>query len=444
MGKKRSLDEIKKKISDGSAVIMTAQELCQIAQTGKKISFDEVDVVTTATKGLMSGTSAIIAFRIGEPKEFVKVESLSMNDIPCYVGPCPNETLGLVDLIVYATDKSKSDPTYGAGHLLRDLVEHKPVKIKARTIEGKKIEKILTIDDIYFAKMLGIRHAFKNYNAFINPSRDPVKSIFTVVDMAPNLSEISFCGVGAINPLENDPNFDVIGIGSPVLVNGALGYVIGSGTRSSQERPNLMTIASLFDMKPEYMGGFKTAMGPEVICTIAAAIPILNEEIFNNLKMTDDKVPLNLVDIVGRNVITTLDYGQVWGKKSIDLVIKTKENFKNSHCEKCELKSDCPAEKNCPTEAFSIESGINRLLCFNCGTCVWACPKGVAVGRLGQIEYEGKKIPIRLRQSDRNGAIRLMNELKVQIIRGEFPLSLAISKPVIFTEKMEDEREKSS
>ena len=441
MGKKRSLEEIKKKISNGSAVIMTAQELCQIAQSGKKISFDDVDVVTTATKGLMSGTSAILAFRIGNPKEFIKVKKLSMNDIPCYVGPCPNETLGLVDLIIYATDKSESDPNYGAGHLLRDLVEKKPVKIKALTIEGKHIEKTLTIDDIYFAKMLGIRHAFKNYNAFINPSKEPVKSIFTVVDMAPNLSEISFCGVGAINPLENDPNFDVIGIGTPVLVNGAHGHVIGSGTRSSQERPNLMTVASLFDMKPEYMGGFKTAMGPEVICTIAAAIPILNEQIFNNLKMTDVKVPLNLVDIVGRKVIATVDYGQVWGKKSIDLVIKTKENYKEIHCDNCELKSECPAEKQCPTEAFSIKSGIDRLLCFNCGTCIWACPKGVAEGRLGQIEWNGKKIPVRLRQSDRNGAIRLMNELKVQIIRGEFSIALPTSKPKIYTEKLEDERE---
>jgi ferredoxin-like protein FixX len=205
-----------------------------------------------------------------------------------------------------------------------------------------------------------------------------------------------------------------------------------------------MTLASLFDMKPEYMGGFKTARGPEVICTIAAAIPILNEEIFNNLKMTDDNVPLNLVDIVGRKVITTLDYGQVWGKKSIDLVIKTKENFQQIHCKHCELNEDCPAERLCPTDAFSTKSGIDRLKCFNCGTCVWTCPKGAAIGSLGQIEWNGKKIPVRLRQSDRNGAIRLMNELKAKLIRGEFPLALPTSKPDIFTEKLEDEREKGN
>jgi putative methanogenesis marker 16 metalloprotein len=444
MGKKRSIEDIKEKIADGSAIILTAQELCQIAQSGKKISFDEVDVVTTATKGLMSGTSAVLAFRIGKPKEFVKVKNLSMNNIPCYVGPCPNETLGLVDLIIYATDTSELDPSYGAGHLLRDLVEGKQVKIHATTINGKIIDKNITIDDIYYAKMLGIRHAFKNYNAFTNPSSDPVKSIFTVIDMEPNMSEISVCGVGALNPLENDPNFDAIGVGSPILVNGALGYIIGSGTRSSKERPNLMTIASLFEMKPEYMGGFKTAMGPEVICTIAAAIPILNEKIFNNLKMTDRKVPLNIVDIVGRKVMTTVDYSQVWGKKSIDVVIKTKENFQQIHCKNCEVQETCPAEIHCPTDAFSAKTGINRSLCFNCGTCIWTCIKGAVVGRLGEIEWKGKKIPIRLRQSDRNGAIRLMNELKTRIIQGKFPICLPTAKPEIFTEKIEDERESAS
>ncbi|TFH29225.1 MAG: hypothetical protein E4G98_04215 [Promethearchaeota archaeon] len=35
-------------------------------------------------------------------------------------------------------------------------------------------------------------------------------------------------GVGALNPLENDPNFETMGIGSPILVNGAQWYVLGT------------------------------------------------------------------------------------------------------------------------------------------------------------------------------------------------------------------------
>ncbi|MCP4760914.1 MAG: methanogenesis marker 16 metalloprotein [archaeon] len=439
MPKERTIEEIKNKISDGSAVVMTAQEICMMVQSGKKLNFEDVDVVTTATKGLMSGTSAIMAFRIGEPGEFIKVKELTMNDIQCYVGPCPNETLGLVDLILYATDVSKTNPKYGAGHLLRDLVEGKSIKIRA-IVEGKttEIEKTLTINDIYFAQVMGIRHAFKNYNAFVNPSEKPYKSIFTVIDLEPNSTELTFCGVGAVNPLENDPKFEILGEGSPILVNGALGHIIGAGTRSSQQRPNIMTIAPLFDMKPEYMGGFITARGPEVICSIAAAIPILDEKIFNNLKLADKNVKLNVVDIVGRKVLEVVDYGQVW-KRNLD--INVTPFFKNKFCDNCELITKCPVEIHCPTFAFKINFGIDETKCFNCGTCLKECPKGAFLGDLGEVKLKDKTIPVTLRQSDRKGAVKLMNQLKDMIIKGEFPINKPVAKPKIYIEKTEEKRE---
>jgi putative methanogenesis marker 16 metalloprotein len=430
--KQRSLDEIKKKISDGSAVVMTAQELCQLTQTGKKISFDDVDVVTTATKGLMSGTSCIMAFRVGEPGQFSRVKKLTMNDIECHVGPCPNEYLGLVDLIIYATDHSESNPKYGAGHLLRELVEGKPVEVKCTTVEGSKITKKITIQDIYFAKMLGIRHAFRNYNSFINPSDKPIKSIFTVLDLQGNNSQITFCGCGPLNPLENDVNMDVIGIGTPVLINGAIGHVIGAGTRATPDRPNLMTITDLYDMNPEYMGGFVTSCGPEVIVSIGVALPIINEQVFNNLKLTDKNVPLNIVDIVGRKPLAKIDYGQVWKR---NIIVNLKEGYRNAYCNKCESKSKCPVEEYCPTNAFSIQKGIDRTYCFNCGTCIRICSKMAFNGDLGSVEFNGKQVPITLRQSDRSGAIKLMNELKKKVQSGEFPLILPVAKPKIRLEK---------
>ena len=65
-------------------------------------------------------------------------------------------------------------------------------------------------------------------------------------------------------------------------MNGALGFIIDHGTRSSKERPNLMSLADMQEMDPFYMGGFRTSVGPEPINTWAIAIPILNEKIFNN------------------------------------------------------------------------------------------------------------------------------------------------------------------
>jgi putative methanogenesis marker 16 metalloprotein len=436
MGKARTIEEINQKIMDGTALVMTAQELCAFTQKGKKITFDDVDVVTTATKGIMSGTSCIMALRVAEPRKYLKFKSLSMNDIPCYVGPCPNEYLGLIDLIIYATDVSLTNPNYGAGHLLRDLVEKKSVHIKAHSVEETDIEKDVTLDDIYFAQVMGIRHAFKNYNAFLNPNDFVVnKSIFTVIPMQPGEKEISFCGCGVVNPLENDPEFDVLGIGSPVLVNGSIGYIIGSGTRSSPSRPNLMTIASLFDMKPKYMGGFVTSNGPEVICSIAAAIPIINERVFNHLKMLDQNVPLNICDIVGRKVLETQDYGQVW--KENNFVVNVTPFYKKKICSKCEHNHHCPVEKMCPTNAFTMDKGIDESKCFNCGTCIRICSQKAFFGDLGELAYTSKKVPVKLRQSDRNGAIQLMDELKDLILKGKYPIVLPTAKPVIYTEKTE-------
>jgi putative methanogenesis marker 16 metalloprotein len=444
--KSRSIEDIKQKIMDGTAVVMTVEELIQDVAKGKEVGFDDVDVITTATKGLMSGTSAIMALRVSEPKIFKKAKSISMNDIDCYVGPCPNETLGLVDLILNATDHSKSDPYYGAGHLLRELVENKPVHIKVVTDEDKIIEKDITIDDIYFANIMGIRHAFKNYNAFVNPSEKKIKSIFTVMGLEPNESEITICGTGAVNPLANDPQMDILGVGSPILMNGSLGQIIGCGTRSSPTRPNLMTMAPLFDMHPKYMGGFITGFGPEVIVSIAAAIPILNETIWENVRKSDSQCILNVVDIVGRTVLNKSHYGEAWHKNYC-------MKYRKSHCVQCEEKVEgkevmtCPVEQYCPTHAFSLKGdggrkvGIDRNKCFNCGTCIKLCPHGAFECNLGELTVGNKKIPITLRQSDRHGAIDLMKDLKKLIIEGKFPIRLPHEKPVIYEEKIETQRE---
>ncbi len=61
---------------------MTADELCNLIRQDKEISIKDVDVVTTATKGLMSGTIAILSFRVSEAAIFKKAKELYLNDVP--------------------------------------------------------------------------------------------------------------------------------------------------------------------------------------------------------------------------------------------------------------------------------------------------------------------------------------------------------------------------
>ena len=269
----RTLDEINDRIASGNAVVLTAREVESLIADDWDKEVKEVDVVTTGTMGLMSGTYALLSFpiaRAGAHRRFVKA---SINGVPINIGPCPNENLGLVDCIVFGTSRSLENPRYGGGHLFRDLVEGKEVHIEALSDRDEEVEAVISIDDMPTARLMSSRNLFRNYRAFVNPSNKEVRSIFHCLPFPPNYGGLNFSGCGHLNPIQNDPDLCCIGIGTRLLFNGGEGFVTGSGTRSSPESPNLMTVAELKGMDPALMGGFQTAEGPECIASYAVPNP---------------------------------------------------------------------------------------------------------------------------------------------------------------------------
>ncbi|MFX0000723.1 MAG: ferredoxin, partial [Candidatus Hermodarchaeota archaeon] len=69
----------------------------------------------------------------------------------------------------------------------------------------------------------------------------------------------------------------------------------------------------------------------------------------------------------------------------------------------------------------------DRSRCFNCGNCTHLCPEAFELD-LKKVNFEGNEVPIVLRQSDRHGAIKLAEQLKTMILKGDFPLKKPISK----------------
>ncbi|MFW9772300.1 MAG: methanogenesis marker 16 metalloprotein [Candidatus Thorarchaeota archaeon] len=421
MIKRRKLSEVRKKIENGTAVVLTVQELIDQISDGENIQFDDVDVVTTATKGLMSGIMGIFSFRLTPPRTIRKFKELSMNGIPCFPGPCPNEYLGIVDLIVYGTAQSKTMEDYCGGSLFRELVEGKNIEVVAKSTEDKKIKKEITLDDMQFAKLMGTRQSIKNYNAMINCETYEVDTIFSCLPFRPNKTQLTFSGCGALNPFQNDPDFQSFGVGSPLLVNGNIGYLMGPGTRNYIAKPNMMTITPLKGMKPEFMGAFKTSYGLEPICSLSIPIPILNEDIFNKIIKSDNDVKLAILSLVGREKVGEISYGDVWDNNF-------RMKFNPEVCKKCK---ECDIIGKCPTSAFIIRSGtisgIDRSRCFNCGNCSHLCPKAFKLD-LKKVKFEKSEIPVVLRQSDRYGAILLAEQLKSMILEGVFPLKKPMAK----------------
>jgi ferredoxin len=102
--------------------------------------------------------------------------------------------------------------------------------------------------------------------------------------------------------------------------------------------------------------------------------------------------------------------------------------FNPDACKNCE---ECKAIDKCPTNAFIIKNGmisaIDRSRCFNCGNCTHLCPEAFDLD-LKLVRFEGTDVPIVLRQSDRYGAIKLAEQLKLMLLKGEFPLRKPINK----------------
>ncbi|MCJ7443709.1 MAG: methanogenesis marker 16 metalloprotein [Methanotrichaceae archaeon] len=413
----RSIAEINEKIERGNAVVLTAQEVCDIIKGGEDLAFEDVDVVTTATRAIMSGTYVVLSFPMAEPCSFIRAERAWINNVPASIGPCPNERLGIIDLMVFGTSHSKEKSDYGGGHLFRDIVEGKEVQVKVETSEDESFTKAITLEDIPYARIFSTRNAFKNYVAFVNPRDAPLPTIFSALDFPPGLTCATVSGCGQLNPIKNDPYLETIGIGTRILLNGSEGFVIGTGTRSMATRPNLLGLADMHQMNPEYMGGFVTSAGPECIGSWAVPIPVLNESILENIKKLDKELSLPIMDVNIRQVICTTNYEDVWG--STDLEIE----FDPIKCINC---TNCTVEPVCPMRAITLEGGQisrDKERCFNCGLCTSQCIGGAFKGNLGTINFEGKKIPIILRQSDRARAIKLAEELKLDILDGSFRIT---------------------
>jgi putative methanogenesis marker 16 metalloprotein len=418
----RSFPEILQRLERGNALILTSQEVCELVDRGDKATLEEVDVVTTATRAIMSGTYAVLSFPVARPGTLLRAKRVWINGVETTVGPCPNENLGVVDLVVFGTAHSRDRKNYGGGHLFRDLVEGKPALVEVETDDGKSIQAEVGLKEMPFARLIGSRHAFKNYSAFVNPGDKPVSTIFHARQLESNCQSATFSGCGQINPVKNDPLLETIGMGTRILLNGAEGFVTGTGTRSSKERPNLSGFADMHFMNPEFMGGFVTSAGPECICSWAVPIPVASKTILQEIARQDKEISLPVMDVNTRAAIGQADYGDVW--EGVDLEVE----FDPGGCSGC---TRCLVEMSCPMKAVRREASStvrNDELCFHCGLCVKQCPSGAFRCRLGAIVLKtangtANAIPVVLRQSDKLRALRLAEDLKKRMLDGSFKMS---------------------
>ncbi len=312
----RTIAEINDKIKKGQAVVVTAEEIIEIAKKkGVSQAAKEVDVVTTGTFGPMCSSGAY--FNVGHTKPRIKLGGgkVYLNDVPAYTG------VAAVDIFLGATALPDDDPKnriypgefrYGGGHVIEELVAGKDIRLVA-TAYGtdcyprRKLETLIKLKDMNEAVLFDMRNAYQNYNVAVNLSD---RTIYTYMGvLKPKLGNANFSTAGQLSPLFNDPLYKTIGIGTKIFLGGGIGFVAWQGT---QHNPNVLrgdngvpkrgagtlaVIGDLKQMKPEWLVGTSfLGYGATLTVGIGVPIPILSEEILRYTMVTDAEIFAPVID----------------------------------------------------------------------------------------------------------------------------------------------------
>lgn len=332
MAVRKTYEEINERIAKGEAVVVTAEEIIpMVEEQGIKEVAKKVDVVTTGTFGPMCSSGAFLNFGHSDPP--TKMARIWLNDVPACGG------LAAVDTYIGATELSeRNGEMYGGAHVIEDLVSGKKVHLRAhgkRTdcYPNKGVEGYIDLESINEAFLFNPRNAYQNYAAATN-STD--RTLYTYMGvLLPRFGNATYSTSGQLSPLLNDPEYRTIGIGTPIFLGGAKGFVAWYGTqhKSKTDRGEngvpigpagtLSLIGNMKEMSTDYL---KAAVfhryGVTLFVGVGIPIPILDEEMVRFTSVRDRDIYTLLLDygVSSRNrpVIAKVNYEEL---KSGEIVV---------------------------------------------------------------------------------------------------------------------------
>ena len=311
----QSYEEINEKIKRREAVVVTADQMCEIvAEHGVAHAAAKVDVVTTGTFGAMCSSGLL--FNTGHTVPRMKVQHASLGGIPCYGG------LAAVDFYLGATEMPPDDPLnkvfpgkfrHGGAHVIEALVRGKDLELTAQAYgtdcyPRTSLQTSIALKDLNNAVLLNPRNGYQNYNVAVNAGSN--RPIYTYMGiLRPGMANANYSSAGQLSPLLNDPHYRTIGIGTRIFLGGGTGYVYFAGT---QHCPNvdrtaggvpttgagtLAVAGDLKGMNAAYLRAVSlVGYGVSLAVGIGVPIPILDEEMARYTAVSDRDILAPVID----------------------------------------------------------------------------------------------------------------------------------------------------
>jgi uncharacterized protein (DUF39 family) len=310
----RTIDEINDKISQKKAVVWTVEEVkAKAKELGIEKIAKQVDVVTTGSFEPMESSGAIL--NLGHTDPPIKIRSCWLDGVPAYAG------FGAVDLYLGATQVVDRDGDIGeledkrergGGHIIEDLIAGKSIDVRAigqstDCYPRASFETTITKDTINQFYLYNPRNLYQNFIVGVNGGD---RQLYTYLGpLQPRLGNAVYSNTGAISPLLNDPDLEVIGIGTKIWLGGGIGYVAWEGTqhfplqkRQENRTPagpgaTVALIGDAKQMKAKWVRGcyFKN-YGPSLMLGVGVPIPVLNADILAHCAVQDRDIVAPIVD----------------------------------------------------------------------------------------------------------------------------------------------------
>lgn len=301
----RTYEEINEKIQSGNVAVFTAEEAIQMCkEQGHKKAYEQIDVVTCATFGMMCSSGAF--FNFGHTDKRIRMTEITMNNVPASGG------LAAVDTYLGATQGATDRPmTYGGAHVIEDLLKGKKIKLHAKSYGTDAYPRREAIADVSLADMnqaymYNPRNCYQNYSAATNSGG---KTIHTYMGtLFPECRNVNYSTSGELSPLLKDPHMRTIGMGTRIFLGGAQGYVTWQGTQSEKNVEEFDdgvnfsggTIAVIGDLKKMSSRYIRAAVmknyGVSIYVGIGIPIPVLDEDLFADLVRTNEELYTNFID----------------------------------------------------------------------------------------------------------------------------------------------------
>jgi L-aspartate semialdehyde sulfurtransferase len=308
----QTLEQINHKIQKGTVKVLTATELKKlVTEIGVTAAAEKVDAIATGTFEPMESSGAII--NLGHTDPPIRIRNCWIDGVQAYAG------FGAVDLFIGATQETEAtsdneDVTVnrGGGHVIADLIAGKSLWLKAigqpnDCYPRASYEALIHKDRINQFYLYNPRNLYQNFVVGVNSSD---RVLYTYLgQLQPRLGNAVYANPGAISPLWNDPELQLVGIGSRIFLGGGIGYIAWEGTQHfplQKRLPNhtpigpAATVALIGDakqMSSEWVRGcYFRNYGASLMLGVGVALPVLNEEVILRAAVLDREISSPVID----------------------------------------------------------------------------------------------------------------------------------------------------